>query len=144
MNEIEILLVEDNKGDVLLTLEVFRELLLTNKIKIVKDGEEAILYLNKEKEFETVQTPGLIFLDINLPKINGKEVLHYINSQKHLMHIPVIILTTSSSQLDKDECYKKNATYYIIKPLDVNSLLQGIASLKNYTMSIMSPAKVVD
>jgi CheY-like chemotaxis protein len=139
MNEIEILLVEDNEGDIVLTLEIFKELMLSNKINVVKDGEEAIRYLNKENEFVTAKTPALIFLDINLPKINGKEVLLYINSQPLLQQIPVIVLTTSSSQTDKEECYKKNAKFYIIKPLDTNSFLQGLSSLKSFSLTINAP-----
>jgi CheY-like chemotaxis protein len=143
MNDTEILLVEDNEGDIVLTLEIFKELMLTNKVNVVKDGEQAICYLNKEKEFINAQTPDLIFLDINLPKINGKEVLQYINNQPLLKHIPVIVLTTSSSQQDKDDCYTKNAKFYIIKPLDINSFLQGISTLKNFSLSIVSPSKAL-
>lgn len=143
MNEVEILLVEDNEGDVILTLEIFNELMLLNKIKVVKDGEQAIRYLNKQKEFENVKTPDLIFLDINLPKINGKEVLQYIKSQPLLKSIPVIVLTTSSSRLDEEECFKNNAKFYIIKPLQINTLLQAIASLKVFCLSIVSPLKAI-
>ena len=143
MNETEILLVEDNEGDVILTLEIFNELMLLNKINVVKDGEQAIRYLNKQKEFENVKTPDLIFLDINLPKINGKEVLQYINSQPFLKSIPVIVLTTSSSRLDEQECFKNNAKFYIIKPLQINTLLQAIASLKVFCLSIVSPSKAI-
>ena len=143
MNESEILLVEDNEGDVILTLEIFNELMLLNKIKVVKDGEQAIRYLNKQKEFENVKTPDLIFLDINLPKINGKEVLQYIKSQPLLKSIPVIVLTTSSSRLDEEECFKNNAKFYIIKPLQINTLLQAIASLKVFCLSIVSPLKAI-
>jgi len=143
MNETEILLVEDNEGDVILTLEIFNELMLLNKINVVKDGEQAIRYLNKQKEFENVKTPNLIFLDINLPKINGKEVLQYIKSQPLLKSIPVIVLTTSSSRLDEEECFKNNAKFYIIKPLQINTLLQAIASLKVFCLSIVSPLKAI-
>ena len=143
MNEAEILLVEDNEGDVILTLEIFNELMLLNKINVVKDGEQAIRYLNKQKEFENVKTPDLIFLDINLPKINGKEVLQYIKSQPLLKSIPVIVLTTSSSRIDEEECFKNNAKFYIIKPLQINTLLQAIASLKVFCLSIVSPLKAI-
>ena len=143
MNETEILLVEDNEGDVILTLEIFNELMLLNKINVVKDGEQAIRYLNKQKEFENVKTPDLIFLDINLPKINGKEVLQYIKSQPLLKSIPVIVLTTSSSRIDEEECFKNNAKFYIIKPLQINTLLQAIASLKVFCLSIVSPLKAI-
>lgn len=143
MNEVEILLVEDNEGDVILTLEIFNELMLLNKINVVKDGEQAIRYLNKQKEFENVKTPDLIFLDINLPKINGKEVLQYIKSQPLLKSIPVIVLTTSSSRIDEEECFKNNAKFYIIKPLQINTLLQAIASLKVFCLSIVSPLKAI-
>lgn len=143
MNETEILLVEDNEGDVILTLEIFNELMLLNKINVVKDGEQAIRYLNKQKEFENVKTPDLIFLDINLPKINGKELLQYIKSQPLLKSIPVIVLTTSSSRIDEEECFKNNAKFYIIKPLQINTLLQAIASLKVFCLSIVSPLKAI-
>lgn len=137
MEEVHILLVEDNEGDIVLTLETFNDLLLTNEVSVVRDGEEAIRYLNKEGDYAQAKTPGIIFLDINLPKIDGKELLDYINANPKLKHIPTVILTTSASQSDMDECMAKHASCYLIKPLDINNFFTAAASIKNCSFSLL-------
>ena len=99
MNEIHILLVEDNEGDIVLTKETFLDARIKNKVSIVRDGEEAINFLNNKVANEIDLLPDLILLDINLPKIDGKEVLQYIKNNDLLKKIPVVILTTSSFRL---------------------------------------------
>ena len=96
--EIKILLVEDNDGDIFLTLEALKEARIHNEIDVVKDGEKALQYLNKENEFANAETPDLILLDINLPKVDGKEVLAKIKNDDVLKVIPVVMLTTSDSE----------------------------------------------
>jgi len=136
MEEIHILLVEDNEGDIILTLETFSDLLLINNVSVVRDGEEAIRYLNKEGDFADAKTPGIIFLDINLPKIDGKELLTYMSNRPNLKHIPTVMLTTSGSKIDKDECMSKNASCYILKPLDFSNFFVAISCLKNFGLSL--------
>jgi len=136
--ETNILLVEDNEGDIVLTLETFSELMLTNNINVIRDGDEAIQFLNKKAEYAHASTPDLIFLDINLPKIDGKEVLHYIKSQDHLKDIPVVMLTSSSSKRDKDECFNFKASFYQIKPLDAIGCLGVLKSLKNFKFLLLN------
>ncbi len=134
---LHILLVEDNKGDVILTLDIFHDLLMNNTVSVVEDGEQAISYLNNKDGFTDAVLPDLILLDINMPRIDGKEVLKYIKHQPHLRHIPVIMLTTSASPNDKGDCDKENAVYYIIKPLDAKNFLKAIKTLKNYSFSLV-------
>ena len=133
---LHILLVEDNKGDVILTLEVFQDLLMNNVVSVVEDGEQAIQYLENKDKFADAILPDLILLDINMPKIDGKEVLKYIQHQPHLQHILVIMLTTSASPNDLEDCNKAQADYYIIKPLDSENFLNAIRALKNLRFSL--------
>jgi len=134
---LHILLVEDNKGDVILTLDIFQDLLMNNSVSVVEDGEQAIFYLNNQDEFADALPPDLILLDINMPRVDGKEVLRYIQQQPHLRHIPVIMLTTSASPNDKEDCHKANAVHYVIKPLDSESFLDAIRVLKNFRFSLV-------
>ena len=133
MNSIHILLVEDNEGDIILTSEALEESDIPNRISIAKDGKLAIDFLNKEHQFENVESPDLILLDINLPKKNGHEVLEYIKSSETLKKIPVILLSTSSSKKDIQECYKHHATGYITKPFDVDVFRLAIAKIENFS-----------
>lgn len=133
---LHILLVEDNKGDVILTLEVFQDLLMNNVVSVVEDGEQAIQYLENKDKFADAILPDLILLDINMPKIDGKEVLKYIQHQPHLQHILVIMLTTSASPNDLEDCNKAKADYYIIKPLDSENFLNAIRALKKLHFSL--------
>ena len=133
---LHILLVEDNKGDVILTLEVFQDFLMNNVVSVVEDGEQAIQYLENKDKFADAILPDLILLDINMPKIDGKEVLKYIQHQPHLQHILVIMLTTSASPNDLEDCNKAKADYYIIKPLDSENFLNAIRALKKLHFSL--------
>ena len=133
---LHILLVEDNKGDVILTLEVFQDFLMNNVVSVVEDGEQAIQYLENKDKFADAILPDLILLDINMPKIDGKEVLKYIQHQPHLQHILVIMLTTSASPNDLEDCKKAKADYYIIKPLDSENFLNAIRALKKLHFSL--------
>jgi CheY-like chemotaxis protein len=119
MKKFNILLVEDNQGDVLLTREAFEESGSNSELFEVNDGQEAINFLEQIPPYAQVVSPDLILLDINLPKINGHDVLRYIKSNPNLKHIPVIMLTTSSSEKDINSCYSNYANCYITKPNDV-------------------------
>jgi len=139
--DIHILLVEDNEGDVVLTLEALREAKLKNKISVVRDGEEALEFLYKEGKYAAEVTPQLILLDINLPKIDGKEVLARIKNDTDLKKIPVVILTTSSSETDILEAYNNYANCYITKPVDLDKFINIIHTIEDFWISIVQLPK---
>ncbi len=126
---VHILLVEDNEGDILLTKEAFDESGLPIRISVAKDGKEAIDFLTKDGKYKDAKLPDLLLLDINLPKRNGMEVLRFIKSSEDLKHIPVIILTTSSSERDIIESYKNYVNCYITKPVEVESFLSVVSKV---------------
>lgn len=136
MNEIQILLVEDNEGDILLTLEAFKELKVKNNVAVVKDGAEAIEFLKREGKFIESTLPHLILLDINMPRLNGIEVLDFIKRDNKLRKIPVVMLTTSSSESDISECYDKSANCFITKPLDFGKFMDVVKSIESFWFSI--------
>ena len=115
---LEILLVEDNEDDILLEQEAIVEAKLINLMYVVRDGEEAMAYLRREGKYQNAQLPGLILLDINMPKKNGFEVLNEIKTDPALMHIPIVMLTTSDSESDIVKSYAKGACSFITKPMD--------------------------
>jgi CheY-like chemotaxis protein len=135
--EVTILLVEDNEGDIVLTVEALKEAKMTNKIAVVRDGEEALCYLQKTGIYAGVSTPDIIFLDINLPKIDGKEVLARIKKDDQLKMIPVVILTTSDSEKDIMESYTNHANCYITKPVDFNKFMQVVHTIKDFWITIV-------
>ncbi len=137
IQDLEILLVEDNEGDIRLTIEAFKEAKIRNLIKVVRDGEEALRYLRREGKFSEVQLPDIILLDINLPKIDGKEVLNAIKNDAVLRVIPVIMLTTSSAESDIQESYANHANCYVLKPVDLNKFMDVIRSIEEYWISIV-------
>ncbi|NOT52257.1 MAG: response regulator [Chitinophagaceae bacterium] len=143
MNEIEILLVEDNEGDILLTLEAFKELKIKNNVTVVKDGAEAIDFLKKQGDYAEGCSPNLILLDINMPRLNGIEVLDFIKQDEKLKKIPVIMLTTSSSEKDISECYEKSANCFITKPLDFGSFLNVVQGIESFWFAIAQLPKAV-
>ena len=132
MKMFNILLVEDNQGDVLLTKEAFEESGNNCQLFVVNDGQEAINFLEQISPYTRVESPNLILLDINLPKMNGHEVLKYVKSNSNLKHIPVIILTTSSSEKDISECYSNYANCYITKPNDVADFFKIIENVNSF------------
>jgi len=137
MIQIHILLVEDNEGDILLTKEAFEEAKILTKLTIVRDGKEAMDFLNKEGKYSNADMPDMLLLDVNLPKKNGHEVLRYIKGNETLKHIPVIMLTTSSSPKDIDLSYNNYANCFITKPVDVNEFIGVIATIENFWISIV-------
>ncbi|MEO8770612.1 MAG: response regulator [Ferruginibacter sp.] len=141
MKSIHILLVEDNEGDILLTTEAFEEGRICNKISIVKDGKHAIDFLNRSGQYENAELPDLVLLDINLPKKNGHEVLQYIKGSDHLRQIPVIMLTTSSSQKDILECYRHYVNCYITKPVDANEFMNAVVKIEDFWINIVNLPK---
>lgn len=137
MNPIHILLVEDNEGDIVLTTEALEEGKITNSISVVRDGWEAIQYLDKNEGYTNAQEPDLILLDINLPKVNGHEVLKHIKGSDQLKHIPVVMLTTSSDAVDIQKSYDNYVNCYITKPVDVDSFIGAISTVEDFWISIV-------
>lgn len=141
MNSIHILLVEDNEGDIFLITEALEEGKIVDKISVTKDGKEAIDFLEKKEKYKNEETPDLILLDVNLPKKNGLEVLEYIKTAENLKQIPVIMLTTSSSDKDVLLSYKNHANCFITKPLDVNNFLTIVSSIESFWINIVKLPK---
>lgn len=135
---IHILLVEDNEGDIYLTVDAFKDGKFKNQINVVRNGEEAIQYLFKEGPYSDAVTPDLILLDINLPKVDGKEVLRLIKNDETLRSIPVVILTTSSAEKDIIDSYNGHANCYILKPVKLESFLSVVQSIENFWISIVT------
>jgi len=141
MTPIHILLVEDNAGDILLTTEALGEGKIANTISVVKDGWEALQYLQKNGKYAGVQSPDLIILDINLPKINGHEVVNYVKTNHELKSIPVVMLTTSASPNDSLKSFENKADCFITKPVDAKDFMGVIASIENFWISIIHKPK---
>jgi CheY-like chemotaxis protein len=139
---VEILLVEDNEGDVGLIEEVFEEAKIRNNIHVAEDGEEAVLYLRGEGKFSGSPRPDIILLDLNLPKKDGREVLKEIKEDDNLKNIPVVILTTSNAEKDILRAYDLHANAYITKPLDFDQFIKVVGSIENFWLeSVNLPSK---
>ena len=135
---IEILLVEDNLGDVRLTIEALKAGKVLNKLNVVKDGVEAMEFLHKQGKFSKAVRPDLILLDLNLPRKDGREVLGEIKGDPNLRRIPVVILTTSKSEQDILKTYDLHANCYITKPVDLSQFLEVIQSVKDFWLTIVN------
>jgi CheY-like chemotaxis protein len=142
-NKVEILLVEDNLGDVRLTTEALKEGKITNNISVVNDGVEALAFLRKEGKYKNAPRPDLIFLDLNMPRKDGREVLVEIKSDPSLKTIPVIILTTSQAEQDILMTYESHANCFITKPVDLEQFLKITKMIEEFwlTMVKLPPAK---
>lgn len=141
MKKINILLVEDNEGDIVLIKEALEEKKIINNLNAVKNGALALDYIFKRNNYKDVTTPDLILLDINLPKKNGHEVLQEIKSDEEKKKIPVIMLTTSSAEEDVAKSYKHHANCFITKPVDVNEFLGAISQIEMFWLSIVTLPK---
>src|SRR5882757_7625691 len=141
MKEIHILLVDDNEGDILLTREALEDAKIVNRISVAHDGIEAIRFLRGASPFTHRDTPDLILLDINLPKMDGKEVLGIIKSDPELRRIPVIMLTTSSSEKDILASYDNHANCYITKPVDLERFMEVVRTIEDFWISIVKLPK---
>lgn len=140
---INILLVEDNEGDILLTTEALEEGKISNTLKVIRDGATMLNYLKEIAENSPSELPDLILLDINLPKKNGHEVLKEVKSNKLLKHIPVIMLTTSSSEVDILKSYQEHANCYLIKPMEVSDFLKVIEKIEDFWLSLVRLPKMI-
>lgn len=136
MKEVHILLVEDNEGDIVLTLDAFEESRIKTNISVVKNGGDALDFLFKKGSFTNMQRPDLILLDINIPVFNGHEVLKAIKDDYSLKKIPVIILTTSSNQKDINKAYENYANSYVTKPIDMDDFLNAVLKIENFWLQL--------
>ena len=137
LRPVQILLVEDNPGDVQLTREALENCKMYNSLHVAEDGEKALNFLYKQEGYETAPTPDLIILDLNLPKVDGKEVLQQIKTDERLQSIPVVILTTSKAEEDIARSYKLHANCYIQKPLDFERFIEVVHSIEDFWISIV-------
>jgi two-component system, chemotaxis family, response regulator Rcp1 len=135
---IEILLVEDNPGDIRLTREALKEGKVLNNLSVAQDGVEALKILRQEIKGNRSYRPDLILLDLNLPKKDGREVLAEIKTDPELLRIPVAVLTTSSSEEDILKSYNLHANCYITKPLDINQFIDRVRSIEDFWFTIVT------
>ena len=135
---IKILLIEDNPGDIRLTIEAFKDSKFDNILEVAEDGIEAINFLRKKGKYKDKSLPDIIILDLNLPRKDGREVLAEIKEDKLLKHIPVIIFTTSKAEIDLIRTYDLHANCYISKPLNMTQFTKIVKSIENFWFSIVS------
>ena len=136
MKQANILLVEDNEGDIILTLEAFEESKIKTEINVVKNGEQALDYVFQRGEYSNAVRPDLILLDINIPIYNGHEVVKSIKEDKDLKKIPVVMLTTSSNPKDIDKAYENHSNSYVKKPLDMDDFLKAILQIEEFWLQL--------
>lgn len=139
---VEILLVEDNEGDVRLTREALREGHLRNRLHVVEDGEKALDFLFRRGDYADAPRPDLILLDLNLPRRDGREVLAEIKADASLKRIPVVVLTTSRAEEDLARSYDLHANCFITKPVDFDQFIQVVKTIENFwfTIVVLPPA----
>ena len=134
---IEILLVEDNPGDVRLTREALHDAKVNNHMAVASDGVEAVALLRREGEYAVCARPDLILLDLNLPRMNGFEVLDVIKEDCELKRIPVVVLTTSQAEQDIVRSYNLHANAYVTKPVDLEQFIQVVKSIEGFWLEIV-------
>lgn len=134
---IEILMVEDNPGDVRLTVEALKETKVRNNLNVVRDGAEALAFLRRQGRYETAPRPDLILLDLNVPRIDGRRVLAEIKADADLRRIPVVILTSSQAEEDIIRTYDLQANCYVTKPVDLDQFIKVVQSIETFWLSIV-------
>ncbi|MEZ7901651.1 MAG: CheY-like chemotaxis protein [Flavobacteriales bacterium] len=132
MKELHILLVEDNEGDVILTLDAFEESEIKTKISVAKNGKDALDFLFKRESFKDVEKPDLVLLDLNIPIFSGMEVLKEVRQHPILKKMPIIILTTSSNPIEINKANEYQANNFVTKPIDMTEILKTILSLEEF------------
>ena len=137
LQPVEVLLVEDDPGDELMTREAFEDNKIGNTLHVARDGEEALDFLYRRGAHADAPSVDLILLDLNLPKYDGRQVLEQIKSDPDLTHVPVVILTTSSSEEDILRSYKLHANAYVTKPVDVNQFIAAVRQINDFFLSVV-------
>ncbi|PYF99842.1 Response regulator receiver domain-containing protein [Georgenia satyanarayanai] len=134
---IEVLLIEDDPGDVLMTEEAFADYKVANQLTVVADGESAMAYLRKEGEYADAPTPDLVLLDLNLPRMDGREVLGELKADPELRRIPVVVLTTSDAEEDILRSYNLHANAYVTKPVDFERFIEVVRKIDDFFVSVV-------
>jgi CheY-like chemotaxis protein len=134
---VDVLLVEDDPGDVLMTQEAFADHKVHNRLHVVSDGVEAMAFLRKEGSYADVPSPDLILLDLNLPKMDGREVLAAIKEDEKLRAIPVVILTTSEAEEDVLRSYSLHANAYVTKPVDFERFIEVVKRIDDFFVTVV-------
>ncbi|NKE59178.1 response regulator [Lentzea sp. PSKA42] len=137
LNVIDVLLVEDDPGDVLITREAFKHHKVRNTLHVVKDGVEALAFLRREGEYENMPRPGLILLDLNLPRKDGHEVLAEVKADAELRSIPVVVLTTSEAEEDIVRSYNLYANAYVTKPVDFETFIEVVRQIDDFFVTVV-------
>ena len=138
LNHVDILLVEDSPSDILITREAFAEFKVLNTLHVVEDGVEALAFLKHEGKYASAPRPDLILLDLNLPRMNGREVLAKIKADQNMKKIPVVILTTSHAEQDVLQSYDQHANCYIVKPVGFENFVEAMKSIRQFWFSIVT------
>ncbi|MFN8074793.1 MAG: response regulator [Kineosporiaceae bacterium] len=134
---IDVLLVEDDPGDVLMTREAFEDNKVANRLNVVSDGVQAMQYLRKEGEYADAVTPDLILLDLNLPRMDGREVLAALKGDERLRTIPVVVLTTSDALEDVTRSYSLHANAYVTKPVDFAQFIEVVRQIDEFFVQVV-------
>ena len=134
---IDVLLVEDDPGDVLMTREAFEDNKLRNRLSVVSDGVSALEFLRKEGEHVDAPTPDLVLLDLNLPRMDGREVLQALKADANLRSIPVVVLTTSEAEEDVVRSYSLHANAYVTKPVDFDRFIEVVRQIDEFFVTVV-------
>jgi CheY-like chemotaxis protein len=137
VESIEVLLVEDDPGDVLLIQEAFEDNKVRNRLRTVSDGVEALRFLRREGEFADAPRPDLILLDLNLPRMDGREVLAEVKTDEQLQQIPVVVVTTSKLEEDVLRSYKLHANAYVTKPVDFDRFIEVVRQIDEFFVTVV-------
>ena len=135
--QIEVLLVEDDPGDVLMTREAFEDYKVANRLHVVQDGADAMAFLRREGDFSGAPRPDLVLLDLNLPRMDGREVLQAIKSDAELASIPVVVLTTSEAEEDILRSYSLHANAYVTKPVDFDRFIEVVRQIDEFFVEVV-------
>jgi len=135
--EIQVLLVEDDPGDVLMTREAFEDYKVHNQLHVVNDGEQAMAFLRQEGEYADLPRPDLVLLDLNLPRMDGRQVLDAIKSDPELSSIPVVVLTTSEAEDDVLRSYSLHANAYVTKPVDFERFIEVVRQIDDFFVTVV-------
>jgi CheY-like chemotaxis protein len=134
---VNVLLVEDDPGDVVMTREALADSKIANELSVVTNGEEALQFLRREGPYEDAPRPGLILLDLNLPRVNGREVLAEVKGNPELRRIPVVVLTTSNAEEDIVRSYDLHANAYVTKPVDFDKFVRVVREIDAFYFSVV-------
>jgi CheY-like chemotaxis protein len=137
LDVVDVLLVEDDDGDVLMTKEAFEYHKIRNRLHVVRDGEEALQFLRREGEYADAPRPGLILLDLNLPRRDGREVLAELKNDPELSLIPVVVLTTSEAEEDIVRSYRLHANAYVSKPVDFDRFIEVVRHIDEFFVTVV-------